>query len=120
MQENNGMSVRINCNNKEILHWQNSIVDGIYTNIIDEIATSNIELSENLKKVLEHLYLATLGWDFDIADYLKTKEEFLAFANLVKNALDKEQASKYPYIPLAEKLLIDFCNEVILYANKLP
>lgn len=113
------MSVRIFCNNKEILHWQNSIVDGIYTNIMEEIENSNLNLSANLKETLEHLYLATLGWNFDIADYLKTKEEIVIFADLVKNALEKEQKSKYPYTPLAEKLLTNFYKEIITYSNEI-
>ena len=111
------MSVRINCSNKEILHVKNAVLRCIYFNICDYIEQSKIVVPENIDKFLEEdLYLATEGQDLNIVDSLKTKDEILFFAALVKTAIEKEQSGPTPFIDEVEKILTKFHNEIVTCA----
>jgi len=112
------MSVRVDCGNKEILHVKNIIIVSIHENIVEHIENTKLDIPENVKKLIEYLEIAALGWGFNITDYLKNKYELLVFADLLKKAIEKEQAGPYPYREDVEELLNNFYNEIVDYANK--
>lgn len=112
------MSVRINCKSKEILHIKNSILRCIYFNIRSYLEQSKMMLSPSIKRFIEEdLYLATEGQDFDIIDFVKTKDDMLHFADLIRIAIEKEQSSETPFTDEVEKILIKFYEEIITCSN---
>lgn len=56
----------------------------------------------------------------DITDYLKSKKDGLFFANLVKEAIEKEQNSPYSFREDVEKVLWEFHKAIVDYAQELP
>jgi len=113
------MGVKIFCNNIEILDVKNSIFTCIYNNMNHHAENLSLELPDNLQQLIIQLYAATHGIGLDIADYLKNKNEVLAFANLVRFAIEKEQASSYPFNEEAEKALENFYQSIIHYSKEL-
>lgn len=114
------MGVKIICQNKEILDIKNAVFAAIYYNVIDYIDDTNQQLSINLENLISQLYAATGGTGLDIADYVKNKNDAMAFANLIKIGIEKEQSGASPFNSDVEKTLQNFYKSILDYANKLP
>lgn len=85
------MSVRIRYDGKEILHTKSNIVGSIHSAVLSIIEKGNIYISESLNEMLDHLYLAGYGVDFDIAHFIKSKRDKILFAELIKKVIEKEK-----------------------------
>lgn len=105
---------------KQILHVRNAIFGFLYESIISLIEEKNLELNNDLDSfITKTLYVGGSGIGCDISDYLKNKNDALAFADLVKQAIEKEQKSEYPFREDVEKLLWDFHQAIVDYATQL-
>lgn len=114
------MSVRIFCLKKQILHLRNITFGSLYESITSLIEEKNLELNNGLDSFITTiLYVGGYGVGCDISDYLKNKNDTLIFADLVKQAIEKEQKSEYPFREDVEKLLWDFHQAIVDYATQL-
>ena len=115
------MGIIIECNRKAILHCSNSLFDVLYQSIHNIIDEKNISSKKNLIYMLEEMDqdLHGLGAiDIDIADYLKIQSDVQCFANLVKEAIEREKEIN-PFSLEAEERLWDFHKELIKYGQEL-
>ena len=115
------MGVRIYCDSKEILDAKNTIFGSLHESIISIIEDEKLKINSTLEAMLEKMDQRVYGigaiW-VDIADYLKTKEEVLFFADLVKRGIEKEH-KQYPFIPPILDSLWNFHIELLKYREKL-
>ncbi len=113
------MSVRIDCNGKEILLCKNIAFSVLHSNILTIIRKEKINVSHNLLNLLERtdqdIYGSGIG--IDIEKYINEKEDVLLFANLIKQAIVNEK-SQYHTLP-EEADLWHFYDELIKYAEEL-
>lgn len=115
------MGVRIYCGGKEILDAKNTIFGSLHDSITSIIEEEELRISSNMEAMLEKMDQRIYGtgavWA-DIANYLKTKEEALFFADLVKRGIEKEH-KQYPFIPPMLEDLWNFHQEILKYGEKL-
>ncbi len=116
------MSVPIWCNGKRILKIKNTLFEHLYLGFEKIIEEKNPTLPANVAKLIDKTNLGSYGHSgivSDIADYLKNKNETLLFAQLVKEALEIEK-EYYLKVPGAMKIMHNFYEEIMNYANTLP
>lgn len=114
------MSVNITCKNKVILHIKNVLFDRLYQNIIEILNKHNLKIPNNIEVMIHEMDQDSFGFgliDVDIADYIKTKSDLLLFADLVKQAAEKE--SEYSFSEPARAILFKFHDELIKYGEEL-
>ena len=107
---------------KNILHINNSYFDSLHNQIKMVTEDSNIILSHSLKIMIEKMDQEVYGVGciyLNIVDFLKTQNDALAFAHLVKQALDQKQKSECPYHHDVYELILNFHQELLKYADTL-
>lgn len=115
------MGIHIYCDKKDILDIKNVIFDIIHKSILSIIDKENLQITRNIQDMLENMDQDIYGlgaiW-VDIADFIKTKEELLLFADLVKQAIEREHQER-TFIPEALERLWHFHQEILKYGEKL-
>ena len=116
------MGVKFFCKNQLILAISNSSFDSLHKRILHIIERDKIEIDENVKIFLHKTDQDIYGDGLvgsDIGKYLKTKKDVLQFSVLARQAIEEEQQTEYPYRQDVYEHLIDFCNELLKYAETL-
>lgn len=114
------MSVSITYNNKTVLRVQNGIFACLHKTIVAMIEERQLVVP-NITKLLEDTDQEIYGSGVvyaDISEYLKSKKDLLRFADLVKQAIERE----YDYFNHFEGCidhLWNFYHELINYVNEL-
>lgn len=117
------MSIRVFLNKNLLLHLKNTLFDALYKNIIEIIESENIILEPSMQKLLNDLDQETYGYGCvyaDVAEHLKTRDEFSLLANLIKKALDKEQSSDYKFSKEVEDHILKAHEQLLIYGKYLP
>ena len=115
------MSVPIWCNDKRILKMQNRSFGWLHRAIMNKIESDNIAISDGLSRLLEVTdqdQYGPGGVSADVADYLKSKQEVLLFAEIVNSAIKKEEDS-FKQIDGSIEILNNFHQELLNYAKEL-
>ncbi len=117
------MGINIDCKGKTILKIKNIVFGGLHERICLTIEKEKFSKLLILNKFLERTDQTIYGAGgiglVDIADYFKTKHDVLLFASLVKEALEEEQKSEYPFSQEAYERLFNFHQELLNYATTL-
>ncbi len=116
------MTVPIKCRGKLILCVQNRMFDCLHMAIEKIIEEKNLELSPDMKELIERMNLGSYGHGgivYEITDYLKDKEDAFLFAKLVKEAIEIEK-DHYKKIKGGMEEMQNFHTEIIKYVNSLP
>lgn len=115
------MSVIIDLNNKEVLRIQNGIFALLHETVAELIEEKKINssgINEFLKKTDQSVY-GPGGVSADLSDHLKTKQEMLLLACLVKEAIELKYENFNYFIGCIDHLN-EFHNKLLEYANELP
>ena len=115
------MSIRIDCNGKEILHISNSYFDALYSEIVEIVENKNIELSPAVEIIIKRLDQGTYGAgmvSIDIEKYLNQKEDVFSFAQLVSVAMTSLKSKSYFSLTACE-ILSSFHDELVKYGQEL-
>ena len=116
------MTVPILCQGKLILYTQNRLFDILHNAITYYIEKNDVQISHNIQALLEKTDQGVYGAGgviADIANYLKTKEEALFFAELVRIAIEKEK-EEFARIVTCLQNMQNFHQEILKYAQELP
>ena len=115
------MSVRMWLEKKQILHTKTSDIDCIHRIIEDYICEKDINLSSSLDDLMVHLEPGSGGVGIDFSEYLKTKKDAQLFMHLLKIGIQgMENIFVSPYKEKRMKILWNFYDELVKYAQKLP
>ena len=117
------MGINIDCQGKTILDIKNIVFEVLHGRVLLIIEREKIKLSYDLEKLLEktdqNIYGAGGIGLIDIVDYLKTQKDAVFFSQLVKQAIEEEQKSEYPYRQDIYEYLLIFYHELLKYAKTL-
>ena len=83
------MAVRYFYNNEQILHIKNSTFETFYLCLLEVMEENQVCPNQNIAKLIEHLEQGGYGIGVDISKYLKSKNDLLVFAELIKKAIEK-------------------------------
>lgn len=100
---------------------QNRSFGWLHRAITEKIEHENLKVSDGITHFLEKTdqdQYGPGGVSADIANYLKTKQEIILFAELVKEAMKKEEIS-FQQIDGALEALDNFHQELLKYAEEL-
>ena len=110
------MSVPIKCRGKLILYIKNSFFDLLHTTITEIIEKENLEITSNIEALLKKTDQSDYGPGgiiADVADYLKSTEDVLFFANLVRRAIEDQESIGHL------DSIQNFYQELLKYAEEL-
>lgn len=115
------MTVIINCREKQILKIRNALFGFFHDAMMKIVEENELELNSSIQELLHEMDQNVYGGGAIYADitHLKNKNDALVFADLVKQAIEKEQKSEYPFREDVEKLLWDFHQAIVDYAMQL-
>jgi hypothetical protein len=115
------MAVIITCKEKIIFHIRNAIFSSLYSHMLNTIEEKNLNLKQNLNELIERLELGGSGWGTDIAKFIKDKQDAIFFAELVREAILREEKELFgDYITEIKEELWRFYKEILHYAEELP
>lgn len=115
------MSVPIECNKKLILYLSNILFGRFHKAILKIAERKNIAETSKIGLLIAETDQDQYGPGnviADIADYLKSKQEVLLFAEIVKEAIDETRSSFFE-TKGALDALINFHQELLKYAEEL-
>lgn len=81
---------------------------------------NNITLNENLTKIMENLDRTSSRFGLDLKEYLHTKEDFIAFIDLTRRAIDKYNQRCQDAQQTARDLLEGFYQELVKIGESFP
>lgn len=115
------MGITIDCAGKEALDLRNITFASFHRAMAKECKKNKYPstILIFLEKTDQDLYGAGGIGLVDIVDFFKTKHDILLFAFLVKQAIEEEQQSEYPFSQEAYERLISFYNELLNYVTTL-
>lgn len=107
------MAVVVNWKQKIILNCSNSNIIDLSEMIKDVVKINKIKLNETLTKFIERFDIAGYGWSFDLADYIKTKEDLITFIYLIRNGINRYY-TEIPDLPqITKDRLENFYKELV-------
>jgi gamma-glutamyl:cysteine ligase YbdK (ATP-grasp superfamily) len=115
------VTVPIYCNGKRILKIQNRMFDLLHAEIIEIIEKDEVEVTLGLEALLKKTDQGDYGPGgviADIADYLKTKQEVIFFAELVKKSIEINK-DFFNTIEGGMHAMQSFHQELLKYAEEL-
>jgi coproporphyrinogen III oxidase len=84
------------------------------------IEEDSIHLNQQMTELLFKLDTAGYGWGFDLAEYLKTREDAIFFCELVRKTIIRYE-EYYPVVPPTHrKMLHIFYDELHVFALNIP
>lgn len=110
------MSVILEWKGDDILCIRNGVFSEIYQNMLKIIEEKKGAISRELTWLIDNLYAGLGGIGLDLADYLKNKQDFTIFLDLLKKAITKFE-DDYGDNSLAQeslKELWSFYNKMLL------
>ena len=111
------MAVIIDWHEKTILKCSNSILYGLYSSMLEIIDKEDLSFNEAITKLIDRLDVASDGIGFDLANYIYTKEELIAFTNLVRKGID-QRYKEIPGLPETTTERLEFFYKNLLEIQK--
>lgn len=114
------MAFYFDCKKRLILRMRATTFGGLTDSMIDIVREMKLK-NENIDNLLENSTCEGImchGYGVELSDYLKTKNDVLLYASLVKVGLEKEQKGEYPFILAAEHAINSFYYELIRCAEE--
>lgn len=113
------MSVRLDLQDREILYCKNSIISSLHEIMNEVIEEERVSFNQQMTELLHKLDTAGYGWGFDLADYLKKREDAIFFCELVRKTIIRYE-EYFPTIPPTyRRMLHVFYDELHIYALNL-
>ncbi|KIX85366.1 hypothetical protein J120_00035 [candidate division TM6 bacterium JCVI TM6SC1] len=117
------MPLSMDCNGKEILSIKTSVFSSVWHELYDMILNKEEPIYSHkvIKPFISQLYMCANDAGLDIADYLKTKNDTLLFADLFEEGIRRYRNELEGMIPdYFEIPLKNFVKEIRDYAFNIP
>lgn len=82
------MSFEISFNNKILWEDNHALMYDLYITLIDIITEKNIQINESVDLSINKLFLTVGDTGFNLAKYLKSKEDLFMFAGFINQAIE--------------------------------
>lgn len=113
------MSVRLDLQDREILYCKNSIISSLNEITNEIIEEERINLNQQMSDLLFKLDIAGYGLGFDLAEYLKKREDAIFFCELVKKTINRYEEYFPTLSPTHRRMLHIFFDELHIFALNL-
>lgn len=117
------MALIMDCNGKEILNMKKAGFDGVWHELFGMWLNKEEPVHSNpiINDFIMELEICANGLGLDVADYLKTKDDTLLFADIFEEGIRRYRNERGGVLPdFFEVPLSNFVKEIRDYAYSLP